>query len=68
MADSAHPPPLNFLQNHYNLCRQRGDLHGVYVVVNDLSDETAKMLKDTYERFYQDSIVGRVATLDKDGE
>lgn len=65
MADVPQPPPLNFLQNHYNEMRLSGASHIEYVIVNDLSDDVAKGLKEVYERFYQDSVVGRISTLDE---
>ena len=40
---------LNFLQGHYNQYRDIGGDHAMYVVTNDLSDETAKELRGNYE-------------------
>lgn len=47
------PPPLNFLQDHYNRAMKAGGGHTNYVIINDLSDETARELRDIYERHYE---------------
>ena len=47
---------MNFLQGHYNQYRQAGGDHASYVVVNDLSDETAAQLKAEYEHAHPEPV------------
>lgn len=38
----------NFLQDHYNRAMDAGGGHAMYVVINDIDDETAKRLSENY--------------------
>lgn len=39
----------NFLQEHYNRFRNAGGQHIMYVIENDLEDDTAQKLKKNFE-------------------
>lgn len=56
---------LNFLQRHYNQYRDIGGSHGMYVVVNDLSDETANELCRNYESTHPPVPKEKVKKFDK---
>ncbi len=40
----------NFLQQHYEKCRLAGEEHINYVILNDLTDATAKELEDWFNK------------------
>ena len=40
---------MSFLQAHYNRYRDMGGDHASYVVWNDIDDELAKDLRESYE-------------------
>jgi hypothetical protein len=48
--------PRNFLERHYEMARLVGETHEVYVVWNDLDDETANRLKEWFDTEHPEGV------------